>query len=204
VYEKQPLIWSALLMFAMGLGSRRQFDHDAEDDRCGALAANLNRLAGAQAEDIPHNQTVADYLSLLPPQELELIPTAMVGRLVRMRVLDSARLFGLHLIAIDATGTGSSPRPCCKSCLRQEQDGKSVYYHMVLEAKLVTPDGLALSVASEFIENTDRERHQAGLRTQGRRAADEEAKGASAAAADLSALRCAPRKPDRLRPVRGV
>lgn len=30
-----------------------------------------------------------------------------------------------------------------------------VYYHAVLEAKLVTVSGLALSVATEFIENTD-------------------------------------------------
>lgn len=155
MYEKESLIWSALLMFVMGLGSRRQFDHEAEADECGTLLANLNRLAGTQAEDIPHNQTAARYLCALPPEELELIPTRMVQRLVRMRALEFARLFGLYLIAIDATGTGSSGKPCCNNCLRQEQDGKTIYYHMVLEAKLVTPGGLAFSVASEFIENAD-------------------------------------------------
>ena len=33
------------------------------------------------------------------------------------------------------------------------QNGKTLYYHNVLEAKLVTPNGFALSLMTEFIEN---------------------------------------------------
>jgi hypothetical protein len=43
----------------------------------------------------------------------------------------------------------------CAHCLTAEIEGKTIYRHAVLEAKLVTPNGLALSVASEFVENTD-------------------------------------------------
>ena len=33
----------------------------------------------------------------------------------------------------------------------------TIYYHLVLEAKLITPDGFAFSVCSEFVENVDPE-----------------------------------------------
>jgi hypothetical protein len=43
----------------------------------------------------------------------------------------------------------------CPHCLEQKHDGHTRYYHNVLEAKLVTPEGLAISLDSEFIENAD-------------------------------------------------
>jgi hypothetical protein len=43
----------------------------------------------------------------------------------------------------------------CEHCLEKTVHGKTVYYHTVLEAKLVTPQGLAISIGSEFIENAD-------------------------------------------------
>src|SRR5262249_8571042 len=42
----------------------------------------------------------------------------------------------------------------CPHCLtRQTRDGQTLYYHNVLEAKLVTCDGFVFSLMSEFIEN---------------------------------------------------
>src|SRR4029077_17682202 len=43
----------------------------------------------------------------------------------------------------------------CDSCLTRTSGGKTLYYHSVLEAKLVTPNGFAFSLMTEFIENTD-------------------------------------------------
>ncbi len=43
-------------------------------------------------------------------------------------------------------------------CLsRKLTNGTTLYYHPVLEAKLVTADGFALSMMTEFIENRDLE-----------------------------------------------
>ena len=67
VYPKEFCIWSGLAIFMQALGSRRQFDYEAEADLdSGTLLANLNALAGTQAEAIPHGDTLADYLSVLP------------------------------------------------------------------------------------------------------------------------------------------
>jgi hypothetical protein len=121
----------------------------------GTLLKNLNRLAGTDAEDLPHGDTVADYLAVLPYEELANLPAQMVQRLIRMRALEHGRIFGRYMIAIDGTGIWTFSTRHCDHCLTQQQGTKTIYYHMVLEAKLVTPDGISLSVASEFIQNTD-------------------------------------------------
>jgi hypothetical protein len=43
----------------------------------------------------------------------------------------------------------------CPHCLERTVGGQTLYYHHVLEAKLVTPEGLAISIGTAFIENDD-------------------------------------------------
>jgi hypothetical protein len=78
----------------------------------------------------------------------------MLHRLIRMKVLDDARLFGHFLVAVDGTGQLHFRQRHCAHCLTTTVDGKTQYFHHVLEAKLVTPGGLALSIGTAFIENT--------------------------------------------------
>ncbi|MDD5448739.1 MAG: hypothetical protein PHO53_06220 [Actinomycetota bacterium] len=61
------------------------------------------------------------------------------------------------MIVIDGTGLVCYDKPHCECCLTKTIHGKRIWYHNVLEAKLITPDGLALSVCTEFIENEPRE-----------------------------------------------
>lgn len=158
VYNKVFCIWSALSIFMQALGSRRQFDREAQADASGrthVLLDNLNQLAGTDEVDILHGDTLNDYLCTLPPAHLEHLPPKMVDRLIRMRSLDYARLFGMYLIVIDATGTRYSTTRHCPYCLTQTHNGKTIYYHLVLEAKLITPDGMVFSIGSQFVENAD-------------------------------------------------
>ena len=158
VYDKALCIWEAMDIFILGLGSRRQFDHEAHKDAATpdqCLRRNLNRLAKTEAMDIAHGDTVNDYLKELNPEHLGAIPQRMAQRLLRMRVLEYARIQDRYLIAVDATGVGSWTRRHCDACLHQTHNGVTTYDHLVLEAKLITPDGLAFSVCSEFIENVD-------------------------------------------------
>lgn len=158
VYDKALCIWEGMDIFLLGLGSRRQFDSESREDAASSeqrMLGNLNRLAGTEAMDIAHGDTVNDYLEVLDPDRLGAIPTRMVQRLLRMRVLEYGRIQGCYLIAIDATGLWSWSKRHCDACLHQTHNGVTTYYHLVLEAKLITPDGLALSVCSEFIENVD-------------------------------------------------
>jgi len=72
-----------------------------------------------------------------------------------MKALNDGRLFGHFLIVLDGTGQFYFRQRHCEHCLTKIIDGKTQYYHHVLEAKLVTPSGLAISIGSEFIENSD-------------------------------------------------
>jgi hypothetical protein len=158
VYAQGLCLWSAITLFVRGLGSRRQYDHEARRDAASAeqrLRQNLNLLAGTDATDLLHGDTLNDYLKQLDPKYLAALPPRMVRRLERMRVLEYARLQGYYLIAVDATGLWSWTERHCEACLHQTHNGVTTYYHLVREAKLITPDGLALSVCSEFVENVE-------------------------------------------------
>lgn len=77
----------------------------------------------------------------------------MILRLLAMRCLDRYRIQGTLPVAIDGTGTHTFATRHCPYCLTQKHGDVTVYYHMVVEAKIVTPDGLALSLGTEFVEN---------------------------------------------------
>src|SRR5262249_54948655 len=79
----------------------------------------------------------------------------VVQRLVRMKALDAARLLGRPVLLIDATGLICFPRRHCPHCLVQRQAKKTLYLHHVLEANLLGPGGVVVSLASEFIDNAD-------------------------------------------------
>lgn len=137
----------------MGLRSRRQFRFESDTPE---FVGNLNTLAGTSIETAPHDDTVAGYLERLPVEECERLPGMIVDRLVRMKALDGWRLYGKFLIAIDGTGQLVFHKRHCPRCLtRKAANGETIYYHHVLEAKLVTDNGFAFSIATEFIENSD-------------------------------------------------
>src|SRR5207253_2706072 len=74
-------------------------------------------------------------------------------RLIRMKALDSARLQGRFVVALDATGHLSFRTQHCPHCLVYRHATHTTYMHQVLEAKLLGPADTVLSIATEFIEN---------------------------------------------------
>ncbi len=137
----------------LGLRSRRQFRFESDTP---AFVKNLNTLAGSDVETAPHDDTIVYYLERVQAGHFERLPAEIVRRLIRMKALDHGRLHGHFLIAIDGTGQLFFRKRHCPHCLTRERaDGTVLYFHHVLEAKLVTESGLALSIATEFIENTN-------------------------------------------------
>jgi hypothetical protein len=152
VYPAPYLLWVGLLLFVARLGARRRLRFDLGSP---AGIENLNRLAGTSVGAIPHPDTLAYFLKGLPPSELAEVRFGMIYDVIRSRALEKLRLRGqFYTVAADGTGILTFPERHCEHCLTQVHDGKTTYYHMVLEMKLVTPTGLALSFATEFIENT--------------------------------------------------
>ena len=157
--DQERITYSALFLVHLGLmvflakcGSRRQVKFELNTE---SALANLNRLAGAEQEAVAHPDTLDHFLGHLPEGELPALRRQMVHRLIRMKALDDARLFGHFPVVLDGTGQLYFQQRHCPHCLTKTVDGKTQYYHHVLEAKLVSPQGLAISIGTEFIANTD-------------------------------------------------
>jgi len=150
-YPKETLVWSGMAIFLLALKSRRQFRLEYSGP---AFAANLNALARSRVESPPHDDTIVHYLKMVEPKHFESLPVYIVRRLIRMKALDRWRVWGAFLVAVDGTGQLFFRQRHCPHCLSQRgSDGRLLYFHHVLEAKLVTAGGLVFSIATEFIEN---------------------------------------------------
>jgi len=150
-YSISSYLFLSTIMFLFRLGSVRQIKY------------LLNTQSGIESfhklfciSQLPHNSSINKICRRLNPKEFQEMITAMIRVLIRKRVFDKKRLFGkYYMIAIDGTQIRSFPKRHCKHCLTKtsSKTGKTTYYHMVLEAKLVTRDGLSLSIMSEFVKN---------------------------------------------------
>ena len=149
-YPLDSMCFAGVLMFLCRLGARRQINHLFRRNR--PSEAKFQTLFGV--ETCPHGDTLNVLYSRLNPSEVQEVLCWMVETLIRKKVLYRYRLLDLYfLIAIDGTGMLTFPERHCPHCLTRTRDGKTTYYHPVLEAKLVTSDGLVFSIMTEFIEN---------------------------------------------------
>jgi hypothetical protein len=153
-YATRFLAWWGLALYLLQLGSRRQLDYELRDGGPQVLA-NLNRLAETTQTTLPVHDTLDDFLGYVQLAGWEWLRTQLVQRLVRMKALDAARLLGRPVLLIDATGLICFHRRHCPHCLVQKHGEQTLYLHQVLEAKLLGPAGVVVSLGSEFIENAD-------------------------------------------------
>jgi hypothetical protein len=77
----------------------------------------------------------------------------MTYSLLRGKVLDKFRLDGDMLVAIDGVNVLTLKRMTDVPCITQQHaDGQDLYMYNALEAKIVTCTGLAIHVATAFID----------------------------------------------------
>jgi hypothetical protein len=152
-YPKRLLAWYGILLFAGRLGSRRQLDFKYRGPGTEVLA-NLNRLAGTASVSLPHNDTLDDFLATAGAAAAAAeVRARMMGRLIRMRALDQARVQGRLVLAIDGTGYLVFRQQHCQHCLTRKCGEQVLHLHQALEAKILGPAQTALSLGTEFIDN---------------------------------------------------
>ena len=151
-YSLTSLLCTGVLMFIFRLGSRRQIQH--------LLGGNKNSAEKFQVLldilRVPHGDTLNYAFKTISVEAVQEVICWMVQRLIRKKVLDRWRFWGYFLVTIDGSGRLTYDERHCEHCLTKKlKNGKTIYYHPVLEAKLVTPNGFAFSMMSEFIENPE-------------------------------------------------
>jgi hypothetical protein len=156
IYDTDTLLYLVILKNIFSLHTMREMNDWFYDGNC---HTNLEKLTGKKLPDIPHYDTINDFLEVLSPDELDEIRVEMIRQLIRSKSFYPAKLSGGQWILImDGTGLHHFEERHCESCLVREiidKEGKKkkVYSHHVLEAKLVLADNIIISLGTEFIEN---------------------------------------------------
>jgi hypothetical protein len=145
----EEIVMGAIALFLFKQGSRNSLNNKRRED---PFVENYEQAFGVR---LPHQDTTADVLRKLAPEKLEQVKMDLMSRMFEQKWLRDYRLLNkYYLVAIDATGVVRFDHKHCEHCLsKTSKNGKVTYYHYVLEAKLVTRDGLCLSLATEWIEN---------------------------------------------------
>ncbi len=148
------LVVSTILLFINKCCSVRQIRYAFNTE---PFIDNLSLLSGSKIERIASPNTLGTIMKMIATEDLHRIQRKMINKLLRMKALKQYRLLGqYYTIAIDMTGNVSFKSKHCPHCLTKKRDGEIYcWYHPVVEAKLVTGHGLALSADSEFAENTE-------------------------------------------------
>lgn len=150
IYPLASVLTTGLLMFLLRLGARRQVNLALRQNA--PSSAKFQVLFGT--ETCPHGDTLDVAYGRLNVAEVQDIVTTATETLIRKKVLYPDRLRDRYfLVAIDGTGVLTFPERHCPHCLTLTHHGHTTYYHPILEAKLVTHDGLVFSLLTEFIEN---------------------------------------------------
>lgn len=156
-YGTEVMLFTVLLKNITSLKSMRTMTGRLNKEEC---IENIKKVLGIKTlEELPHYDTINDFLSGLDPAELEHIRTYMIQELLKKRCFEKYRILNKYWgVIVDGTGLHTFKQKHCDHCLRREykdqETGETtvVYMHHVLEAKRVVGN-MVLSIGSEFIEN---------------------------------------------------
>ena len=156
-YEIEVIIFVMILKNICSIESMQEMNESFNEDTC---VKNIYRVLGLEEKDyLPHYVTINECLSKLDNNELEKIRKKMICGIIRKRSFEYGKFLGEKwLVIVDATQLFSFRERHCEHCLTKTlhkgtPEEKTIYYHQVLEAKLVLGDDMIISLATEFIEN---------------------------------------------------
>jgi len=152
-YPAEVLLFTRILAYLTQLQSVRGITFKFNQDEA---IENIGILLGCEMEEMFHHDTLTYFLERLAPEEIEELRYKIVYHLIRGRYFEDFRLMGKYWrVGIDGTGVYNFKERHCDKCLTKKLgNGETLYYHPVLEAKLIVGD-MAISIETEFIENPD-------------------------------------------------
>lgn len=159
-YEIEVIIFVVILKNICSIESMQEMNELFNEDTC---VKNIYKVLGLEEKDyLPHYVTINECLAKLDNNELEKIRKKMVYGIIRKRSFEYGKFLGEKwLVIVDATQLFSFRERHCEHCLcktvnKGTAEEKTIYYHQVLEAKLVLGDDMVISLGTEFIENSNK------------------------------------------------
>ncbi len=158
-YEIEVILMTVIMKNICNIHSMQKMTDEFLKEEC---VENLCRILNIETHEfLPHYVTINEFLSKMEVSELECLRKKIIRALLRRRKFENAKFLGKYwMVIFDATGLFHFSERHCPHCLKKvlnkgTKEEKEIYYHHVLEAKLVLGDGLVISIGTEFIENED-------------------------------------------------
>ena len=151
-YKLAELIMTCIAMFMFKKGSRNAFNNESSETK---FKDNFQKIFKMR---LPHMDTVDNVMRRLDEEWLEKLKTELVKVLIEKKVFYKYRFLGKYYrVVIDGSHVMSVKEGHCENCLHRtsKKTGKTIYFHNVLEAKLVCENGFCISLGTEWIENPD-------------------------------------------------
>jgi hypothetical protein len=156
-YEIEVVLYTTMLKNVCSIVSMQEMSKKFDEEEC---TNSIYRILGIdEKKTLPHYVTINECLAKLNSEELEKVRKKMIYNLMRKKSFDNARFLGQYrLVIVDGTQLFCFKERHCEHCLTKTinkgtKDEKTIYYHQVLEAKIVLGDDFVVSIATEFIEN---------------------------------------------------
>lgn len=122
-YPPEVLLFMIIMKNSCGIVSMNDMTNKFNKENC--ISNIFKSLKIKSTEEIPHYDTINNFLKSLEPSELEKIIKYMVKELLNKRCLEKYRLRDKYWkIAIDATGIFSFKHRHCEHCLKREYKNK--------------------------------------------------------------------------------
>jgi hypothetical protein len=142
----------AVLMFACRLRSLRGLDRVTNDARFRDNGCVFSR---ARRDTVICSHQMTNVLAAMDCEEIAALRTRLIKTLHRQKQLPDALLLGHLMMVSDGTGIFSSTQYHCARCLTQDhKDGTTIYLHNVLEAKVITWNGLVHDFINTVTQET--------------------------------------------------
>jgi hypothetical protein len=158
-YENEYFYFMIILLFLFRLDSLRTIKAELLSEE---FIENINVFFGFDLLTVSHENTIKFFFNNedFETTKLSDINSKIFKTLVRKKVFEDVKLNNkYYLIVLDGTGTMSFKERHCDYCLTKtlkNKDGKFLgfsYSHYLLEAKIISKYGNAISLDTEFIDN---------------------------------------------------
>ena len=147
VYTMGQVLSLPLLMFACRISSLRKLDLVSDDV---LFRDNWCVFSRARTDTVICSRQMTNVLAVTDPESISALRLRLVKGLIRQKQLPDAFLLGHLMVVSDGTGIYASSKFHCSQCLTQtHQNGSMTYLHNVVETKVITCNGLALSILTE-------------------------------------------------------
>lgn len=148
-YQTAELVIGGIALFLFKEGSRNAFNNDRKEEEFRKNYFKIFRVS------LPHMDTVEDLFRILKSEELEDLKAHYISQLIDKKVFNKFRHLGKwFLVAVDATGVHTYDENYSRQCLSKTSKNEvTTYFENVLEAKIVSSNGMAISICSEWLTN---------------------------------------------------